>query len=194
MWYWSMTTTLWGLLLTDSCWAWPFKEEMDRDYDKGRPVDYPEIRKPAAVGVIAIESRIYVASSIKSGDYINHHGHEIVQAAAPRNIWHGLVNTFFVPPGSYRNGLWLRNKLLLITRLRYRANENGKRWTVKWGSYHWQASREKEMVWLIFGGCTCKPAFKLNSEWQMALSSKKSSVRHDFTIRSILGRTIYALW
>lgn len=86
MWYWSMTTTLWGLLLTDSCWAWPFKEEMDRDYDKGRPVDYPEIRKPAAVGVIAIESRIYVASSIKSGDYINHHGHEIVQAAAPRNI------------------------------------------------------------------------------------------------------------
>lgn len=58
-----------------------FKQELDRNYHKWRPVDYPEIRKPAAVSVIAIGSCIYVASSIKSGNYINHHGHGLVQGA-----------------------------------------------------------------------------------------------------------------
>lgn len=52
------------------------QQEMERDYNKRRPRDYPGIHKLAVISVIAIGSRIYVAFFIKSSNYIINYEHE----------------------------------------------------------------------------------------------------------------------
>ena len=72
-----------------------FKQEMDHDYNKRRPNDYSGIRKPAAVSVIATRRHLYVASFIKSNDYILHHGHESIQAALIQSQMENQYNSLY---------------------------------------------------------------------------------------------------
>lgn len=57
------------------------KKQIDDDYIKRSPFKYPGIRKPAAVTVIAIGTRIYIASSVKASNFIMNYGHEKVREA-----------------------------------------------------------------------------------------------------------------
>lgn len=57
------------------------KEQVDNDYIKRSPCEYPGIRKPATVTAIAIGTRIYIASSVKAGNFIMNYGHEKVREA-----------------------------------------------------------------------------------------------------------------
>lgn len=60
------------------------KRQMDEDYVNRSQSLYTGIRKPTAVTVLAIGNRIYIASSIKTSNYIMNSGHDNVKAALLR--------------------------------------------------------------------------------------------------------------
>lgn len=70
------------------------KEQIDNDYIKRSPSKYPSIYKAATVTVIAIGTRIYIASSMKASNFIMNSGPEKVREALLKTQMEILRTTY----------------------------------------------------------------------------------------------------